>query len=132
MVTQRQSPKRQDRKGALTVEFTLVAPIIFFLFFGSLEITAVNILRQSAGNAAYEAARTGVVPGATADDAIAMATEMLTVLSAHRGAVVTVNEELEKVTVTIAVPAEQNSWGLSRYVGGITITESCVLSRDKF
>ncbi len=125
-------PQGQPRRGALTVEFCLVAPIIFMLFLGSLEVTSVNIIRQSASNAAYEAARKMVVPGGTADDAREEANRMLQVLNVDRGAQVEIDESTERVEVIIRIPAEENSWGLSKYVGGLTITESCVLSRDKF
>jgi hypothetical protein len=45
---------------------------------------------------------------------------------------VTVTESLEKVSVSITVPAAQNSWGMSRFVSDINVTETCTLSRDKF
>jgi len=132
MFANRRLQKNDDRHGALTVEFCLVVPIIFFLFFGALEITAINILRQSAGNAAYEAARKAVIPGGTAQDAENTATQMLTMLNCHHGSSVSVSESQEKVSVTITVPAAQNSWGMTKFVGNINITETCVLSRDKF
>jgi Flp pilus assembly protein TadG len=132
MYVQRPQSRTQQRRGALTVEFCMVVPIIFFLFLGSLEVTAVNIVRQSAGNAAYEAARKAVIPGGTASDAQTTAMQMLTILNAHRGATVTVTESLEKVSVSITVPAAQNSWGMSRFVSDINVTETCTLSRDKF
>lgn len=125
-------PQRSTRRGVITVEFCLVAPIIFMLFLGALEITSVNIIRQSASNTAYEAARKLVVPGGTAADAEQEAADMLRILNVDNGAEITVDEEVEEVRVTIRIPADQNSWGLTRFVGGLIVTESCVLSRDKF
>ncbi len=49
------------RAGAVTVEFAVVAPLIFLLFLGGLELTAMNFVRQTASNASYEAARRAIV-----------------------------------------------------------------------
>ena len=49
--------RHSRRRGALTVEFAIVAPLIFLLFLGGLELTALNFARQTLGNASYEAAR---------------------------------------------------------------------------
>ncbi len=57
------------RKGAMTVEFAIVAPLIFLLFLGGLELTALNFARQTLGNASYEAARKMIIPGGTAAQA---------------------------------------------------------------
>ncbi|MFN9974805.1 MAG: TadE/TadG family type IV pilus assembly protein, partial [Phycisphaerae bacterium] len=53
----------------MTVEFAIVSPLIFLLFLGSLEMTSLNFVRQTAGNASYEAARKLIIPGGTAAQA---------------------------------------------------------------
>ncbi len=58
-------PRRSQRKGVTAVEFAFVAPIIFALFIGAIEITRLNFIRNSAANAAYEGARKAVTPGST-------------------------------------------------------------------
>lgn len=119
-----------DRRGTLTVEFALVANIIFVLFFAGLELTSLNLMRHSAGNASYEAARKGIVPGATVAQAEQEARRLLDAVGASTNVTVNVADDGNKVTVTIAIPVDQNSWGLSQFSSGLVITKSCTLSRS--
>src|SRR3954452_2358003 len=73
------------RTGAVAVEFALTAPIFFVFLLAAFEFGWLNVIRHTADNAAYEAARTIIVPGATADEAIAKAQGLLNVVGA-RGA----------------------------------------------
>ena len=65
------------RRGAAAVEFAVTAPILFMLLFGALELGRMNMIRQTANNAAYEAARTCIVPGATNAEGVAAAKAVL-------------------------------------------------------
>ncbi len=47
------------------VEFAIVAPLLFFLFFASMEFCRVAMIRHTADNAVYEGCRVGIIPGAT-------------------------------------------------------------------
>lgn len=125
----RKSSRRRGRRGTLTVEFALVAPLIFTLFFAGLEMTSLNLMRHTAGNATYEAARHGIVPGATEDEVKQKATDLLNSIGATTDVVIDVADDGNKVTVAIAIPVEKNSWGLSRFSSGLTITKNCTLSR---
>ena len=69
------------RRGATVVEFAIVAPIFFLFLLASFEFGWLNVLRHTADNAAYEAARTAMVPGGTAADA---ATKANSILSSSR------------------------------------------------
>lgn len=117
------------RRGTLTVEFALVAPIIFLLFFAGLEITSLNLIRQTAGNASYEAARAGIVPGATEREVKDTALRLLDSVGATTDVAIDIDDDGNKISVTIAVPVEKNSWGLTRFSKGMTITKTCSLSR---
>ncbi len=119
-----------NRQGAVTVEFALVAPIILMLFFGSVELTRLNFLRHTAANAAYEAARASIVPGATASDGHAEASQLLQAVGANSGVSISVNTTTDAVEATVSIPVEQNSWGLGRFTSGITLVESCTLRRE--
>jgi len=119
-----------DRRGTLTVEFALVSSIILTLFFAGLEMTSLNLMRHSAGNATYEAARKGVVPGASAAEVEAEARRLLDLVGASNNVTVTVQDDGNRVTVSISIPVDQNSWGLSRFSSGMTIAKSCTLSRS--
>src|SRR3954466_7884203 len=103
---------RYVRHGAAAVEFAITAPIFFLFLLASFEFGWLNVLRHTADNAAYEAARAAMVPGATAADAIAKANTILQVVGA-RSARVTVTpaaitKETEQVTVAIDIPMKFN------------------------
>lgn len=119
-----------DRRGALTVEFAIIAPVIFLLFLGGLEMTSLNFVRQTAGNASYEGARKVIIPGGTAAQAQTEALRLMNSLGVGNGASVAVTETTEQVTVTVSVPAANNSWGLVRFCGGLTLRQSCTLTRE--
>lgn len=130
--TQRRSARmspRTARRGTLTVEFSLVAPIIFMLFFAGLEMTSLNLIRHTIGNASYEAARHGIVPGATEEEAKQVATRLLESVGATTDVTIDFEDDGNRVTVSITVPVEKNSWGLSRFSKGMKMTKSCSLSR---
>jgi len=121
---------RSVRRGALTVEFAIVAPLIFLLFLGGLEMTSLNFVRQTAGNASYEAARKAIIPGGTIAQAQTEGLRLMNSLGVGRGAVVTVTQTPQQVTATISVPAANHSWGLVRFCGGLTLRQSCTLTRE--
>jgi len=101
------------------VEFALVAPVFFLLLLVSFEFARMNVIRHTADNAAYEAARIAMVPGATAAEAVAEANRILNIVST-RGATVTVNPatlgpNTNQITVTVDVPLDQNGWITPRF-----------------
>jgi Flp pilus assembly protein TadG len=117
--------KKQKRDGATVVEFAIVAPIFFLLVVSSLEFGRLNVIRHTADQAAYEAARTAMVPGAAANEAVQAATSMLAVVGA-RGAQIAVNPPVlgpddTQITVTIDVPLSQNGWIAPRFTKNATI-----------
>ena len=118
------------RLGATTVEFAMVVPIIFTMFLGSIELTRLNFIRQTASNASYEAARKAIVPGNTDNDARVEALRLLTSLGVGNGATASVIRSPNSITVTVAVPIGQNSWGLTRLTGGYSVTQSCSLTLE--
>ena len=119
------------RRGNLTVEFALVIPIVFLLFFGAIELTTMNIIRHTASNAAYEAARKAALPGTDIAAAEAEATRLLDVMGLGQGVSVDVEVTSEFSEVTVSVPMAGNSWGLTRLSGGLTIEKSCRLTREE-
>ena len=55
---------KSSRSGAVLVEFALVLPVIMFTFACMVEISRVMLLQHTADTAAYEGARSAMVPGA--------------------------------------------------------------------
>ena len=128
-IVQRTSPVRR-RRGAVTVEFAVVAPLIFVMFLGGLELSALNFARQTAGNASYEAARKLIIPGGTVAQAQAEGLRQMNIVGIGNGASATVTQTSTTVTATVAVPAQNISWGLMRFSSGFTIRQTCTLTKE--
>ena len=135
-MTTRRSPQlfRNRRRGALTVEFALTVPILFLFVLGAVELSRANMIRNSAENAAYEAARRGIIPGASAD---AARQEAQTVLRAVgiRNATINVSPavilpDTPQITVTVDVPMNSNGLIVPRYLRDQSITRSITLNRE--
>lgn len=123
-----------DRSGAAAVEFALTAPILFMLLFAALEVGRMNLIHQTANNAAYEAARKAAVPGATVADAEAAGTRILQSIGVQ-GATVDVQpdpiqNDTPQVTVTVTVPLNNNMWSQPLYSRDKTVTVTCQMARD--
>jgi hypothetical protein len=104
------------------------------LVFTALEFARMNITRHTAVNAAYEGARRGMVPGASAADARNVAQGVLDVVGA-RGTVVTVDPsvitpETQTVTVDVDVDVEKNGWLAPLFFRDKHIRTSCTLKRE--
>jgi len=123
------------RAGAAAVEFAIVAPIFFLFILAAFEFGRLNIIRHTADNAAYEAARLAMVPGATAGEAIAKANRMLNIVGT-RGATVTVNPAVlgpntDEILVTIQVPMDQNGFIAPHFTRGKTIRAQSRLKTER-
>jgi Flp pilus assembly protein TadG len=123
-----------DRKGAAAVEFALTAPILFLFLFAALEFGRYNMLQQTANNAAFEAARQCILPGASATDGQNVG---LNVLRAARitGGAVTINPSTitlttTQVTATVTVPVTSNLWIAPAFCKSTSITKACTLTPD--
>ena len=129
--------RKSDRRGAVTVEMAIVVPILFVLVFASLEFCGVNIQRHTADNAAYEAARRGIVPGATAQNVIDEATRIMSFVGA-RNITVNVNpgvidDTTEELTVRIEVPIASNGWLTPMFFNASdNIIRECRMVREEF
>lgn len=127
--------KPSDRIGATTVEFAIVSPIFFLIVFTMFEFARLNVIRHTADNAAYEAARTAIVPGATAAEATAKANELLSILGT-RGANITVSpsvisENTPEVTIEIDIPMGQNGWVAPKFTSGRTLHAESTLRTER-
>lgn len=126
---------RRTRRGATTVEFALTAPVFFLFLLAAFEFGWLNVIRHTADNAAYEAARTSMVPGATAAEARSKATDLLGVVGA-RGAVInispsTLTPDTKEVTVDIAVPLNRNGLIVPRFSKSKSIRATSTLRTER-
>ena len=117
------------KKGATLVEFAFVLPILLLLFFGLWEWSRVEMIRQVAATASYQAARRGTLPQATAMDAQQVADDVLdmyfvnnsTVAASTTGGVTTVN---------ISVPLDDNLWTVGKFFAGRDVQSSFTLDNE--
>ena len=126
--------KNRHRRGATAVEFAITAPILFLFVFAAVEFSRANMIRNTSTNAAYEGARRGIVPGASAADVQAAALAVVDSVLIN-GAQVTVSPatitpDTQQVTVTVQVPLDENGWVMPLFFAGKTIVADCTLRRD--
>ena len=126
---------RRSRRGATVVEFALTAPVFFLFLLAAFEFGWFNVMRHTADNAAYEAARHAMVPGATAAEARNKANSILNVVGT-RGANVrvtpaTVTPETDEITVTIDVPMNRNALILPLFMRNTTIQAASTLRTER-
>jgi Flp pilus assembly protein TadG len=126
---------RELRTGATAVEFAIVAPVFIVFLLAAFEFGWLNVVRHTADNAAYEAARTAVVPGATVAEAKAKADKLMKVVGARSAKVtvtpspLTVNSD--SVTVKIEVPMNKNGLIVPRFTKKSTIVASSTLRTER-
>ncbi len=126
---------RKPRRGAVTVEFAVAFPILLLFTFAGIEFSRVNMIRNTAINAAYEGARKGIVPGATSSECEQAAIQLLNFVDISGGSAVVspsnIQPSTESVTVTVTVPiTSANSFITPQYFMGRTITTSVTLPRE--
>ena len=104
---------RKSRRGAVTVEMAIAAPILFLMVFAALEFCGANVQRHTVDNAAYEAARRGIVPGATVADVEARAQEIMGFVGASGVTVdvtpTVISDATPEITVRVSSPIA-NGW----------------------
>lgn len=128
------SGKDTTRRGATLVEFALVVPILFVLFFASVEFSRVAMIRHTVDNAVYEAARTAIIPGGTTTAAQDEARRILTVVGIINPSIEVTPSPLTRstpqVTVRIAVPINSNSYVPPQFFAGRSITRELTMQRE--
>jgi Flp pilus assembly protein TadG len=123
------------RRGAAAVEFAITAPIFFAFLLAAFEFGWLNVIRHTADNAAYEAARTTMVPGATAAEARRKANNLLRIVGT-RGARVTVTPaaltpDTKEVTVAIDIPMNRNGLIIPRFTKNKTLHTESTLRTER-
>ncbi len=138
MNTTRQGAGRKrwmaGRNGAAAVEFALTVPILTLFLFAALEFGRYNMLQQTAGNAAFEAARACIVPGATASNGQTAGQNILTAVGISGGTVsispATITTTTTTVTATVTVPITSNLWLTPLFCKSTSTSKTCTLTCD--
>jgi Flp pilus assembly protein TadG len=123
------------RRGATLVEFAMTAPIFILFLMASFEFGWINVMRHTADNAAYEAARHVIVPGGTAAEAKARATSILNAVGARDPKITitpsTIAPETKQVTVQVDLPVDSNSLIMPRFLKGKTLSSTSTLRTER-
>lgn len=123
------------RSGALTIEVALCLPILLMVMFASYELAHANMLLHATESAAYEAARVGIIPGATnAKIENSVKGILHSVGVAKFNVRVTPNEitpATESVKVEVTVPFRANTSIPGFFVKDPRFHGQCELSREK-
>lgn len=131
-----QSNSKNRRRGAVAVELAICLPIFLLIFFAAFEFCRANMIRHTADNAAYEAARRVVVPGATADDARSTASSMLNIIGVSDATIdvepAVIEATTPEVTVSLTVPLNSNLFLVPVFLKNKLIETSFTLSREKY
>lgn len=120
-----------QRNAAVVVEMAVVMPIVLTICFGLIEVSRMLMLQHTADAAAYEGARQGMVPGATAAEAVAAAKVLLDA-DGLKGTTVTVQpdvitESTPVITVAVSIPMSKNTWLSFFSLGSSMITSEISL-----
>ncbi|MCA9174671.1 MAG: pilus assembly protein [Planctomycetales bacterium] len=133
----RRTARRRSRRGTLTVEFALTSSVLFLFFMASIDFARVNLIRHTINNAAFEAARAGIIPGATASTC---QTRAQAILAAGMvvGATIdvtpnTIEESTEVISVTVTAPLAPNQWVVSWFFpADATIVRTSTIVRETY
>ena len=125
------------RRGATAVEFAIVAPAFFVMILICAEFARMMMLRDLAHHAAYEAARTVIVEGASNQDALDEANRILARLGCEGSSVDinnggTIDFSTESVTVTVVIPMADNAFMFASRYGDNSIEAQITLSTERY
>ena len=123
---------KKRKRGSVSVEFALVAPIFFLFVFAGVEFARVHILQNAVENACFEGARRGIIPGATSDFTKTVAEDFLTSSGIADFTVEanppTIDPMTTSISVTASVPINaENGFGISGFFNGRSLTKEVSL-----
>lgn len=121
------------RNGAVTVEFALCLPLLLLVAFGCIEMTRYNLVKKVAVQAAFEAARIGVNPGATVQEVIDEAKFQMKYVCDDCTVDVTPSEitsSTDEITVVIQVDVREQGWVTPQYFDDPILEASFTIRRD--
>lgn len=125
--------REQRRAGAVAVEFAIALPVLLLFTFTGVEFSRVNMMRNTAVNAAYEGARQGILPGATAAECETSANQLLSLVQVAGGTVVAtpILPNSTSVSVTVSIPiTAANGFVTPQFYVGSSIVATVSLPRE--
>ena len=128
--------RRAKQMGIAIVEAALALPVFVLIALATIDTCRVIYVRQSAKLAAYEAARVGIIPGATREDISAQCKSMLDRrrIQDYRLTLSTSDPKLlvkgELLKVTVSVPANANAFATSWFYRDREFDESVTIMAE--
>jgi len=126
---------RHQRKGATAVEFAFVAPILFLILFGCIELGLAHMMYHTQEAAAYEGARTAIIPGISAADAVNATNRILATAGINDATVTVTPTDLttptDNVTVTVTSRFSDNIPLPTFFVQDQPMVRQCTLQRER-
>lgn len=135
----RNGRKRKEnllRSGTVATEMAICLPILFMVFLGSIDLIRYNLLRNVITHATYEAARTGIVNGATIQDVEDVVETELNRFAAPLEYTITTNPAVlpavgsDTLTITITCDVREAGWILSDHFPGDTMQETMTIKLE--
>ena len=130
----RKFKRRRERRGAAAVEFAFCAPLFFLLIFTGIELARLNLVIRTTESACIQAARRGIIPGATPADVIAVAQDVLRTSGVtNPEIVVTPDRDLEdadSIQVDIIIPMSDNGSIANGFFSDSNIARSISFRRE--
>lgn len=109
-------------------------PILLLLLFGCYEFARTNMMRHAIHAAAYEAARTGITPGATVADVTASANFVLATVGVRQFEIEVTPNPIElrskRVSVAIRLNVHDNATIPTLYNRNTELVGECSLKRE--
>jgi Flp pilus assembly protein TadG len=131
-------PRRGDRLGVAATEFAIVAPLMFMLVIGFIEVGRGLMVQQVLTNASRVGAREAITIGATQQSVSDTATDYASGASVGSISVVctpspTAAAAGDTMTVTVSVDYADVSWiPAPWFMGNTTLTASSVMRKEGF
>ncbi|MDG2014344.1 MAG: pilus assembly protein [Pirellulaceae bacterium] len=125
--------QKKKRSGAAAVEFAMVSPFLFLMVWGCIELTRYNLMKNVTYHAAFESARIGVKPGATAEDIIEEALFQMKYVCDECTVIVTPSEidmNTDEITVAVQVDIRQQGLVAIQYFDNPILEASFTIRRD--
>ena len=128
-----------SRDGATLTEMALIFPFFLLLVFSCLEFARLSMMRNLTQDAAYYAARTAMVPGATPAEAEAEARRILSYLGTDEAQVLvnestggTLDDDSGIVEIRVVVPLDDNTLLFPQFTQGMTFESTARMRTERY
>lgn len=126
--------QQQNRSGAITIEVALCLPVLLLLLFGCYELARTNMILHGTQSAAYEGARTGIIPGTSPEKIENSVGFVLRTIGVNEFEVETIpaviQQDTEFVEVNVRVPVARNLALPRLFVKDPIFLGTCRLKRE--